>query len=150
MEGRISIWGDALHLVRDYPLTGSGLGTFGLAYRHYQTGVVNYYVDHAHNDYLEFAADTGLVGMALLFLPIFYLCCRMIISFVTDPRRYRPAVTLGCIGSTLGMLIYSATDFNLQIPANALIFAVVLGIGYKAACVERGEEKQVGAPSGSG
>ena len=150
MEGRISIWEDAVHLVRDYPLTGSGLGTFGLAYRHYQTGVVNYYVDHAHNDYLEFAADTGLVGMALLFLPIFYLCCRMIISFVTDPRRYRPAVTLGCIGSTLGMLIHSATDFNLQIPANALIFAVVLGIGYKAACVERGEEKQVGAPSGGG
>ena len=150
MEGRISIWRDALQLVRDYPLTGAGLGTFGLAFRHYQTTAVNFYVDHAHNDYLEFAADTGLLGGALLFLPIFYLCLRMIISFLTDPRRYRPAVTLGCIGSTLGMLIHSATDFNLQIPANALIFAVVLGIGYKAACVERGEEKPVGTLSGSG
>ena len=150
MEGRISIWRDALQLVRDYPLTGAGLGTFGLAFRHYQTTAVNFYVDHAHNDYLEFAADTGLLGVALLFLPIFYLCLRMIISFLTDPRRYRPAVTLGCIGSTLGMLIHSATDFNLQIPANALIFAVVLGIGYKAACVERGEEKPVGTLSGSG
>jgi len=150
MEGRISIWRDALQLVRDYPLTGAGLGTFGLAFRHYQTTAVNFYVDHAHNDYLEFAADTGLLGVALLFLPIFYLCLRMIVSFLTDPRRYRPAVTLGCIGSTLGMLIHSATDFNLQIPANALIFAVVLGIGYKAACVERGEEKPVGTLSGSG
>jgi O-antigen ligase len=150
MEGRISIWRDTLQLVRDYPLTGAGLGTFGLAFRHYQTTAVNFYVDHAHNDYLEFAADTGLLGGALLFLPIFYLCLRMIISFLTDPRRYRPAVTLGCIGSTLGMLIHSATDFNLQIPANALIFAVVLGIGYKAACVERGEEKPVGTLSGSG
>jgi hypothetical protein len=45
------------------------------------------------------------------------------------------------------MLIHSLTDFNLQIPANALIFAVVLGIGYKAVCVERGEEKPAGAPS---
>lgn len=150
MEERISIWEDALHLVRDYPLTGTGLGTFGVAFRHYQTGSVNFYVDHAHNDYLEFAADTGLLGVALLFLPILYLFLRMIVSFLTDPRRYRPAVTLGCIGSTLGMLIHSATDFNLQIPANALIFAVVLGIGYKAACIERGEEKQVGSPSGSG
>jgi hypothetical protein len=83
-------------------------------------------------------------------LPILYLFFKMTISFLTDPRRYRPAVTLGCIGSTLGMLIHSATDFNLQIPANALIFAVVLGIGYKAACVERGEEKPVGTLSGSG
>jgi O-antigen ligase len=147
MEGRISNWGDALHLVRDYPVTGAGLGTFGLAFRHYQTGSVNFYVDHAHNDYLEFAADTGLLGVALLFLPILYLLLRMLIFFLTDPRRYRPAVTLGCIGSTLGMLIHSLTDFNLQIPANALIFAVVLGIGYKAVCVERGEGKLAGAPS---
>jgi len=147
MEGRISIWKDTLHLVRDYPLTGAGLGTFGLAFRHYQTDLVNLYVDHAHNDYLEFAADTGLVGVALLFLPILYLFFKMIISFLVDPRRYRPAVTLGCIGSTLGMLIHSATDFNLQIPANALIFAVVLGIGYKAACVEQRGERQAGGSS---
>jgi O-antigen ligase len=150
MEGRVSIWTDTLHLVRDYPLTGAGLGTFGVAFRHYQTGLVNFYVDHAHNDYLEFAADTGLPGVALLFLPILYLFLRMILSFLTDSRRYRPAVTLGCMGSTLGILIHSVTDFNLQIPANALIFAVVLGIAYKAACVERREEKQVGASSGSG
>jgi O-antigen ligase len=147
MEGRISIWKDTLHLVRDYPLTGAGLGTFGLAFRHYQTDLVNLYVDHAHNDYLEFAADTGLLGVALLFLPILYLFFKMIVSFLVDPRRYRPAVTLGCIGSTLGMLIHSATDFNLQIPANALIFAVVLGMGYKAACVERRTERQAGGSS---
>jgi O-antigen ligase len=141
MEGRISIWKDSLGVIRDYPLTGTGLGTFGVAFRHYQTDLVNFYVDHAHNDYLEFAADTGLLGAALLFLPIFYLFFKMVVSFLNDPRRYRPAVTLGCIGSTLAMLVHSVTDFNLQIPANALIFAVVLGIGYKAVCVERREEK---------
>ena len=142
MEGRISIWKDSLSVIRDYPLTGTGLGTFGVAFRHYQTDLVNFYVDHAHNDYLEFASDTGLLGAALLFLPIFYLFFKMVVSFLNDPRRYRPAVTLGCMGSTLAMLVHSVTDFNLQIPANALIFAVVLGIGYKAVCVERREEKQ--------
>jgi hypothetical protein len=96
---------------------------------------------------LEFAADMGLLGMALLFLPIIYLFFKMLVSFLNDPRRYRPAVTLGCIGSTLGMLLHSATDFNLQIPANALIFAVVLGMGYKAACIERRGERQAGGSS---
>ncbi len=142
MEGRISTWRDALRLVRDYPLMGTGLGTFGLSFRRYQTAMVNFYFEHAHNDYLEFASDTGLVGVALLFLPIMYLLARMIISFLDDPRRYRRAVTLGCIGSTLALLLHSITDFNLQIPANALIFAVVLGIGYKVACIERREEEE--------
>ena len=94
------------------------------------------HIDHAHNDYLEFASETGAVGFSLLFLPIFYLLGRMIISFLKEHRRYRSAILLGCIGSTLGLLIHSLTDFNLQIPANALIFAVILGIGYKAACIE--------------
>jgi O-antigen ligase len=137
MEGRVAMWKDALPLVRDYPVVGTGLGTFGTAFRRYQTDLVDKYVDHAHNDYLEFAADTGLLGAALLFLPILYLLAKMIASFLNDTRRYRRAVTLGCIGSTLALLIHSVTDFNLQIPANALIFAVVLGIGYKAACFER-------------
>lgn len=146
MEGRISIWKDALRLVHDHPLTGTGLGTFGTAFRRHQTDLVESYVDHAHNDYLEFASDTGLPGVALLFLPILYLFTKMIISFLDDPRRYRRAVTLGCIGSTLALLVHSVTDFNLQIPANALILAVVLGVGYKAACIERREEKSKNTP----
>jgi len=139
LEGRLTIWKDALPLVRDYPVVGTGLGTFGTAFRRYQTNLVDRYVDHAHNDYLEFAADTGLLGAAFLFLPILYLFVKMIICFLDDPRRYRRAITLGCIGSTLALLIHSATDFNLQIPANALIVAVVLGIGYKTVCIERRE-----------
>ncbi len=140
MEGRISIWKDGLGLVRDSPLLGTGLGTFGLALRRYQTSFVSSYVDHAHNDYLESASETGLLGVALLFLPILYLWIRMVISFLDDARRYRRSVTLACVGSTLALLVHSVTDFNLQIPANALIFAVVLGIGYKASTVERREE----------
>lgn len=135
-EGRLSTWEGGLRLVRDYPVWGTGLNTFGLAFRHYQTSWVNFFFDHAHNDYLEFATDTGLVGVLLLFLPIFYVLVKMILSFLRDQRRYRSAVTLGCIGATLAMLIHTAMDFNLQIPANALVFAMVLGIGYKSACLE--------------
>jgi O-antigen ligase len=137
---RLSFYRDALGIIRDYPWTGTGLGTFAIAFRHYQTDWVNYFVDHVHNDYVEFAAEIGLLGVVLLFASIVYLLVRMIISFITDSRRYRPSVLLGCVGSVLAILLHSATDFNLQIPANALILAVVLGIGYKAACVERAAE----------
>lgn len=149
MEGRIATWRDSLRLIRDYPLVGTGLGTFGLAFRHYQTAMVNYYFAHTHNDYLEFASDTGLLGALLLFLPILYLLVRMMLAFVADSRRYRRAVLLGCIGSTLAILVHTAMDFNLQIPANALIFSIVLGIGYKAACLEPRAESAVSLTAGA-
>ena len=139
---RVPVWRDDLRLIHDYPLTGTGLGTFASAFRQYQTVGVNLFFDHTHNDYLEVASDTGLVGAALLFIPILVLLVRMMASFLSDPRRYRRSVTLGAIGSVTALLLHSATDFNLQIPANALIFAVVLGIGYKAAVVERRRERQ--------
>ncbi len=135
-EGRLSTWQGGLQLLRDYPLWGTGLNTFGLAFRHYQTSYVNLFFDHAHNDYLEFLTDTGVIGALLLFMPIFYVFFKMVVFFFRDPSRYRSAVSLGCIGATLAMLIHTALDFNLQVPANALVFAIVLGIGYKVSSPE--------------
>jgi len=150
IEGRVPVWRDSVRLVRDYPLTGTGLGTFDLSFRHYQTTMVELDFDHAHNDYLEFASDTGLPGAALLFLPVLYLLIKMIGCFLGDSRRYRRAIVLACVGSTVALLVHSVMDFNLQIPANALIFSVVLGIGYKAACVEPRTESPAEAGSRMG
>ncbi len=142
-EGRLSFWQSSLGLIRQHPVFGIGLGAFQWAFSHFQTTFLTYTVDHAHNDYVEIIAETGILGAALLFIPILGLLARMIHSFLTDSRRYRPSVTLGCIGATLALLIHSVTDFNLHVPANALVFAVVLGIGYKAACLERRGEAVV-------
>ncbi|PYV35616.1 MAG: hypothetical protein DMG22_01845 [Acidobacteria bacterium] len=139
-DARLSIWKDALHLLGDYRWTGTGLGTFGVAFLRYQTTMTASFVDHAHNDFLELATETGWIGALLVFGPIVYLLFRMVYSFLDDSHRYRRAVTLGCIGAVLGLLTYSVTDFNLEIPANALAFAMILGIGYKAACIERSGE----------
>jgi len=132
-----------VRLIRDFPLFGSGLGTFEIVYRQYQTTLVENVVDHAHNDYLEFAANTGFIGAAVLFMPIFYLLQRMIVAFLEDRHDYRRSITLGCIGGTLTILLHSLADFNLQIPANALVFAVILGIGYRVAILDPRQE-QVG------
>lgn len=139
-EGRVPTWISTYQIVRHHPLTGIGLGTFRYGFPHFQTYYLTLYYTHAHSDYLELLAETGWLGALLLFVPIFVLLIMMVRSFLTDSRRYRPAVTLGCIGSTLALLIHSVADFNLHIPSNALVFAVVLGIGYKAARIERRNE----------
>ncbi len=140
LEGRTQLWKDSLRLIRNYPVAGTGLGTFMTVFRSYQTSSVEYIVEHAHNDYLELASETGVPGALLLFVPLIFLLGKMFAAFLTDERRYRRAITLGCIGSTCAFLLHSITDFNMEIPANALIFAVILGIGYKVSIVERQEQ----------
>jgi len=129
---RMSIWKQADGIRRDYPAVGTGLGTFPVAFRRYQTSLLELQVDHAHNDYLEVATDTGIAGAVLLFLPILWLLIRMILAYAGARNPYRRSVLLACIGSIAALLVHSTMDFNLQIPANALLFAVVLGIGSKA------------------
>ncbi len=145
-EGRLHIWEGAKKLIRDYPLTGTGLGTFGQAYRHYQRHLTYAYVTHAHSDVVEFACDIGLLGDLLLFGSILWLWVVSVRAFLGEMGAYRRAITLGCIGSTLALLIHSTADFNLQIPANALIWATILGLNYKAVCLRK-QERPVPAAS---
>ncbi|MGH9328310.1 MAG: O-antigen ligase family protein [Terriglobia bacterium] len=149
-EGRLSFWESTLGIIHRSPLLGTGLGTFRFAFPHYQTSWVDFTVTHAHSDYLELTSDTGLIGVLVLFVPIFALLVKMVRSFISDSRRYRRSITLGCIGSTVALLIHSVADFNLHIPSNAFVFAVVLGIGYKAACLERKGERVPAKQQASG
>jgi O-antigen ligase len=135
-EGRVALWKGGVRIIRNNPVFGTGLGTFEYAFHPYQDTALQLKVEHLHNDYLEFACDLGLPGVVLLFGPIFYLLGKMIAVIASDRSRYRRSVLLGCIGSVVGLLTHSVADFNLQVPANALIFAIVLGLGYKVACLE--------------
>jgi len=130
--GRAAIWKQASGIIRDYPTVGTGLGTFVVAFRRYQTTSLDFLVDHAHNDYLEVTTDTGTLGAGLLFIPIIVLLFKMILAYVKARNPYRRSVLLACIGGSAALLIHSVADFNLEIPANALLFAVILGIGSKA------------------
>ena len=56
----------AMDMLKDYPLTGSGGGTFYAAFPKYRPGVISAYFDYAHNDYVQFATDTGVIGLGLL------------------------------------------------------------------------------------
>lgn len=144
-EGRVAIMRDGLRLLRDHVWVGTGLGTFGVAFHQYQTLLLDFSVEHAHNDYLEFATDMGLVGSGLLWIPIFVLWGLMLRAFFREPSRRSRSILLGCLGSTFAIFVHSVADFNLQIPANALILAVILGIGYRVACLEtRGSEREAG------
>ena len=130
-DGRPRMWGNVLSIIRDFPLFGTGLGTFGSVYPLYATvkfeGMV---LVHAHNDYLEYLSELGLVGFVLLAGLVFYVA---VDSFRTWSKRRNPEIkglAMGGIISVFIILVHSLTDFNLHIPANALLFSVVLALAY--------------------
>ena len=130
-QNRISIWRDTLALVRQHPLFGTGLGTFSVAFTSVQTAFLTLLVDHAHCDYLEVLSELGLPGGILVFAPIFWILARSVRRYRKTEDRFEAAVCLGCIGSISALLVHGLADFNLYIPANALVFTVALALASK-------------------
>ncbi len=137
MLGRIEVWKDTTRLVSDYPLTGTGLGTFEVTYPAYKTVPDQVSYEHTHNDYLQLLSETGWVGFALGMGTI-----GMILGFIVRGwrRRQNPwarAMLMGLFTGILALLIHGFADFNLHIPANAVLFAVLLGLAWGLSQPER-------------
>lgn len=127
-EDRGKVVRDMKDYWHDFWLTGSGLGTFQFAFERYQGADIKYYYQHAHQDYLEFAVEGGIAGVLL---PGFMMLYPLVISIRTMRRRRNKlmlGVAFGVMMSITAMLIHATVDFNLQIPANALTFMVVLAL----------------------
>jgi putative inorganic carbon (HCO3(-)) transporter len=126
---RVSIWRDAVTLIQHHPWLGTGLGTFPIAYTRGQTTFHTQFVNHAHNDYLELTADLGIPAALLLFPSVFLILARAVRAFLFSEGDFERVAALGCVGSIVAILLHSFADFNLYIPANALFFSVILGLG---------------------
>ena len=125
-EERPTYWVNTLRLFAERPLFGSGLGTFGSLYPPLDGESGPVFLEHAHNDYLEYLAELGLVGFSLLLGGILLIGIK---SFLVWRTRKQPEViglALGGIVSIINILVHSLTDFNLHIPANMVLFSVIL------------------------
>jgi O-antigen ligase len=121
---RLQIDRDALHMFLRRPLLGWGLGAFPVAYPQFRTFYTNFFVNEAHNDYLQLLVEMGALGFGTMvwFLIVLYRqAVRKVGNWTTDISG---AATLACLLGLTGILVHSAVDFNLQIPANAALFYV--------------------------
>lgn len=140
-EGRPVLWSNVIPIVGDFPLAGTGLGTFASVYIVYDETLRPGSVSHAHNDYLEYLSELGIVGMILLLGGIGFI---VVSSFLIWRVRRHPEVkglALGGIVAIVAILIHSIADFNLHIPANMLLFTVVLSLTAVTAFYKAKREK---------
>ena len=127
VNDRLPIWRDTLAIVRDFWLTGTGLNTYGVATLFYQTSMQGLHLREAHNDYLQLAAEGGL----LLSIPI----AGALTAFAIAVRReFRTSsgssywIRLGAVIGLVAIALQSMVDFSLQMPGNAALCAVLCGI----------------------
>jgi len=122
LSRRVSMFRGAAHIFFDHPIKGCGLGTLVDVFPGYENAYDGRVVDHAHDDYIEALAETGLLGglCGVAFLWALWREGRK--SFQAEQGRFSRGLHAGAIMAVCGLLLHSFADFNLQIPSNALLF----------------------------
>lgn len=133
MGDRPLIWRESLDLVRAYPLFGCGFGGYEFAFRKFQVSRQDFVYDFAHNDYIQFLAELGIIGVSIVAVAIIFIVTRAVRKCTLNAPD--GVLAIAATGAVSAILFHSFSDFNLYIPANAIVLAWILGIA-EAICTD--------------
>jgi putative inorganic carbon (HCO3(-)) transporter len=125
-EGRSVIYRNTIGLIGDFPWAGTGKGTYVNAYPIYEKVDDHLRLSFAHNDYLEYVAESGLVGGGALILAGAGLLVWLAASWRRRRGSFAKGIGLGAVVGASALYLHGFTDFNLQITANAVYFTALL------------------------
>jgi len=127
-EVRRSAWRDAAKVASDFRTTGTGLNSYGVATLFYERGNSPMHFAEAHNDYLQLAAEGGLLLIvpATLCISVFVLAVRRRFAEETSTSGYW--LRVGALTGISAIALQEIVDFSLQMPGNAALFAVLCGM----------------------
>ena len=135
-KGRWVLWVNTFQIFKDFPIFGSGLGTFTQVFPMYRSFHLIGIATHAENDFLQLASEVGSVGLGLLLILFLFFFYKAIsgIRFLSprEPGRY---IGIGGLVGILALMFHSLVERNLQVPANAFLYtilwAMVLSVSVK-------------------
>jgi len=122
--GRMAVWRKTADIIKDYPILGTGVGTFQFVLPRYREATTTAFYDYTHNDYLQVLAETGIFGGVLLAAGIL-----LVMKTWREPGAVRSGAVLraACGFALLSVGLHEAMDFSLQIPANLLALTLLIG-----------------------
>jgi O-antigen ligase len=128
VSGRLPIWQAALAMFFDYPLIGSGWGTFRALLPSYRFEPNGFYYTHAHNDYLEILAEGGIIGFAIAAVLVFLFFRRLVATFSMPLHAKQRSVVFWLGVALVAVLIHSLADFGMRATGVAFTFAAVAAL----------------------
>jgi len=126
---RLDILKDSLRMFARKPILGWGLGTFPDAYPAFRSFYTVFFINAAHNDYIQVLVETGLAGFTCVIWFIITLYSSGLRRFGRDDQDWRGVLRVATLVGCTGILVHSLFDFNLQVPANASLFYVFCALG---------------------
>ncbi len=132
LEWRFDLWKDTLPALKDFWVTGSGLNTYDTLMLSYPRTDMAWMPRQAHNDYLQLAVEGGL----LVCVPVFVLIIavgRTIVARMKEPQDEMTWwIRMGATAGICGIAVQEITEFSLQIPGVALLFATCVALAVHA------------------
>jgi O-antigen ligase len=125
--GRLDIWRDTARIARDFPLFGTGGGTFADVMLLYQRTNVDVLFNHAHNEYLQVLTEGGLVLLLTVLAGAVGLAILAAARLATDGEDDR-WMRIGACAALTGIATQSIWETGLRAPANLLLAATVAGL----------------------
>src|SRR4030042_4546271 len=104
-EQRLVIWKDSKNIIKDFPLTGTGFGSFINIYPKYRTISGDVIADHAHNDYLELFSDGGIIAFLIFAWFLMALSFKSYKVFLKRRDIYSIYVFIGSFTGIIAILI---------------------------------------------
>ena len=124
---RASLAASSIEAIQAAPLLGHGFGAFQRYYPLFGDGSIQGDIDEAHNDLLETLADLGLLaGLAYIAAPM--LLAGMCFAGCLRRRRDSLFPAVG-FAASVAVGAHALVDFSLQVPAVAVTYAAILGLG---------------------
>ena len=143
-EERWMIWVNTFQIFKDFPLIGSGLGTFVHIFPMYRSFHIRGLVTHAENDFLQLGSEVGLIGIGLLLILFLFLFFKVVSGIRSlsqrDSQRY---IGMGGVVGILALMFHSLVERNIQVPANAFLFTFIWAAVLKISTKETRETKGV-------
>ncbi|MEE8411246.1 MAG: O-antigen ligase family protein, partial [Acidobacteriota bacterium] len=124
-RGRLPAWRSTARMAADHWMIGTGFGSFDAAFPLYRPPSIRARWQHAHNDWLQSAAEGGWLTPILVLaigVPVFRR------RGATTSSKFACAIRLGALAGILAVALHSFVDFPLKIPAVAVLAAVLIGI----------------------
>jgi O-antigen ligase len=133
---RLELWKPAWQMWQEHQPWGVGPAQFDQRFRIYRPDDIQMRPLYAHNDYLNTLADWGAVGMGLIGLTVVLLGVGVVQSWkyvqrsgdISTKRSNRSAFVLGASAGLIAILAHSVVDFNMHIPANAVMAVTLMAL----------------------